>query len=162
MDRALLKSSSCAVCGAEAADHSGWFLLVENRWLDSLKVLFWHPLLAENPEMQSVCNRRHLKTLITHWLTQANLDYSSEAGSCLPLCDADPAQAETGPTYGVGGLVGELAVYRESLSHVWNGSPETLECILTALIGGLASKTPPPTRPPVEHSAEYSAEYALQ
>ena len=57
----------CAVCGREAGDGSGWFLVVENSWLDRLKILHWHPTLAEQGGMRSVCCKLHLKSA-THSL----------------------------------------------------------------------------------------------
>jgi len=161
MERVTSKSISCAVCGTETHDHSGWFLVVENRWMDRLKVLFWHPLLAKHSEMQSVCGKRHLKVLITHWLTQANLDYPTE-GACSPFSDSGRSPVETCAPHGVGRLVGELAVHRESFSHVWSGSPETLECILAALISGLSRNPPQVEVSWVDPTIELSMEYAFQ
>ena len=47
--------------------------MVENRWLDRLKILSWHSSLATQKDMKSVCCRQHLRALIAHWLTQASL-----------------------------------------------------------------------------------------
>ncbi len=116
--------------------------MVENRWLDRLKILSWHPLLARQKDMRSVCCRQHLKTLITYWLTQASLR--------LPPTHRLPRPKASGPTlidddFGlgpVGQLVGELAIHRESFSQVWSGSPATLECILDALVAIGAENKP--------------------
>jgi len=84
--------------------------------------------------MKSVCCRQHLKTLVSHWLSQANLRLSPGRYPPLPI-GSDPTLADfdLGPD-AVGRLVGELAVHRESFSRVWSGSAAALECILDALI----------------------------
>ena len=67
----------CAVCGRQTHDPA--FLVVEDSWLDRVKILGWHPVLAEQRGTRSVCGRRHLEILLTHWLTYANLDFSPSA-----------------------------------------------------------------------------------
>ncbi len=108
--------------------------MVENRWLDRLKILSWHSSLASQKDMRSVCCRQHLKALIAHWLTQASLRLPPALHPPLPI-GSDPTLADfdLGPD-SVGRLVGELAVHRESFSRVWSGSPAALEYILDALI----------------------------
>ncbi len=108
--------------------------MVENRWLDRLKILSWHSALASQKDMRSVCCQQHLKALIAHWLTQASLRLPPALHLPLPI-GSDPTLADfdLGP-HAVGRLVGELAVHRESFSRVWSGSPAALEYILDALI----------------------------
>ena len=135
MDYTFKKSLPCSVCGLDTFRHKGWFLVIENRWLDRLKILSWHPTLATQKDMKSVCCRQHLKTLIVHWLTQASLRVAPV--NLLPPIpigsDSGLADADLGPE-AVGRVVGELAVHRESFSRVWAGSPQSLEYILDALI----------------------------
>jgi hypothetical protein len=134
MDYAIRKRTPCSVCGLDTFGHTGWFLVVENRWLDRLKILSWHPSLARQKDAQSVCCGQHLRTLIAYWLTQASLR--------LPPAHRLPRPRSSDPTLtdvdfglrSVGRLVGELAVHRESFSRVWSGSPAALECILDALV----------------------------
>jgi len=134
MDYPIIKRSSCSVCGLDTFRHTGWFLVVENRWLDRLKILSWHSSLAMQKDMKSVCCRQHLKTLIAHWLTQASLRLPPAHDPPLPI-GSDPTltDIDLGP-HSLGRMVGELAVHRESFSRVWSGSPAALECILDALI----------------------------
>jgi hypothetical protein len=141
MDSRLPTCFPCAVCGIETNQHASWFLVVENRWLDRLRILCWHPVLAAQQDMLSVCGRQHLKTLVTHWLTEANLELHAGRDRVVPITSESQTEAELGPP-SVGRLVGELAVHRETFSRVWTGSPETLECILNALIGGVEPRTP--------------------
>ena len=136
MDYPIRKRSPCSVCGLDTFRHTGWFLVVENRWLDRLKILSWHPSLARQKDVQSVCCRQHLKTLIAHWLTEASLRLPPAHRLPLPI-GSDPALDRCRPStspISVGRLVGELAVHREAFSRVWSGSPAALECILDALV----------------------------
>ncbi|HLB91870.1 MAG TPA: hypothetical protein VJK27_06000, partial [Terriglobales bacterium] len=73
MEYQIKKRPSCAVCGLDTFRHTGWFLVVENRWLDRVKILTWHSSLACQNSMKSVCCREHLKALVSHWLSQASL-----------------------------------------------------------------------------------------
>ncbi len=133
MDNPIRKHSPCLVCDLDTLRHTGWFLVVENRWLDRLKILSWHPSLARQKNVQSVCCRRHLKTLLIHWLTEASLRLPT-AQPLPQTIGSDPAftDVDLGPQ-SPGRLVGELAVHREAFSRVWSGSPAALECILDAL-----------------------------
>jgi hypothetical protein len=139
MDYAMMKShmakrTACSVCGLDTFRHQGWFLVVENRWLDRIKILSWHSSLATQKDMKSVCCREHLKALIANWLTQASLRLPPSQYSAMPI-GSDPSLTDfdLGPD-AVGRVVGELAVHRESFSRVWSGSAAALECILDALI----------------------------
>src|ERR1035438_9061821 len=94
-DSARSKGRCCSVCGLDTFRHKGWFLVVENRWLDRLKILSWHSSLATQNGMRSVCCREHLKTLVAHWLTQASLRLTQAdfppftIDSDLPMGDVD-------------------------------------------------------------------------
>jgi hypothetical protein len=134
MDYPIMRRSPCCVCGLDTFRHTGWFLVIENRWLDRLRILSWHSSLASQRDMKSVCCHQHLKTLVAHWLTQASLRLPPAHYVPLPM-GSDPTLADVDlGRDSVGRLVGELAVHRESFSRVWSGSPATLECILDALI----------------------------
>src|SRR5260221_10566459 len=134
MDKLITKRSPCSVCSLDTFRRTGWFLVVENRWLDRLKILSWHASLASQKDMKSVCCRQHLKTLIAHWLNQASLRLPPTYNPPLPI-GSDPTltDVDLGPQ-SVGHLVGELAGHRESFSPVSAGSPEALEGIPRALI----------------------------
>src|SRR5271166_5898551 len=137
MDFLIPKRVPCSVCGFNTFRHDGWFLVVENRWLDHLKILTWHPSLAAQKDIKSACCRAHLKTLLAHWLEQASLRLIPQTDTdTLPMpITSDPAYTDVDPaSHFVGLLLGELSVHRESFSRVWTGSPESLECILDALI----------------------------
>ncbi len=144
MNSPIRKRTSCSVCGLDTFGHNGWFLVVENRWLDRLKILSWHPALARQRDMQSVCCRQHLKTLIEYWLTQASLRLPPAYRLPRPK-PSDPTRIDIDMDIdidvdddfrprSVSRVVGELAVHRESFSRVWSGSPASLECIFDALV----------------------------
>jgi hypothetical protein len=160
MDRSLPTLFPCAVCGIQTNRHGGWFLVVENHWLDRLRILSWHPVLAAQEDMLGVCGRQHLKTLITHWLTEANLELQGGRDRVLPITSESQTEADLGPL-AVGRLVGELAVHRETFSRVWTGSPETLECILNALLGDVEPRKPALNFSVFDLSSDYYRETAL-
>ena len=141
MELLITKRVPCSVCGVVTFRHDGWLLLVENRWLDHLKILTWHSALATRKEIKSACCREHLKTLVAHWLDHSNSRPLFRADTLAMPITSDPAQTELDldPRY-AGRLVGELSVHRESFSRVWTGSPEALECILEALIPAPSQK----------------------
>lgn len=133
MDCGILKHLPCAVCGLVTFRHDGWYLLMENRWLDHLKVLTWRASLAGKQEVRSACCREHLKVIVAYWLEEASLPQASpRLHLSIPLAGgedhADPEPQATGR------LIGELSVHRESWSRSWAGSPAALECILDVLI----------------------------
>jgi hypothetical protein len=134
MDNPITKPSPCSVCGLDIFRHAGWFLVVENRWLDRLKIHSWHSSLASQKDMTSVCCWEHLKALIDHWPNQASLRLPPARNPPLPT-GRDPtlSDVDLGP-HSVSHLLGELCVHRESFSRVWLGSPEAFECILDALL----------------------------
>jgi len=130
----VTKRLPCSVCGLDTLRRDGWYLVVENRWLDHLKILTWHASLASQHGVKSACSREHLKVLIAHWLDQDSLHLPRRAGELLPLT-SDPARDDVDiEPSAAGHLVGELSVYREAFSTMWTGSPTTLESIVEALI----------------------------
>lgn len=161
MELDLAHELSCVVCGIETKRHSGWFLVVENCWLDRVKVLSWHSLLAQEERMRGVCGKEHLKTLLTHWVNHANLQLIATGATPWPIAlDRSPTWPQD-CAFPVGRVVGELAVERESPSRVWTGSPESMECILDALIGGTEIQTRGGGLPFLDRPARYSREYAF-
>jgi hypothetical protein len=134
MNYPLTSRFPCSVCGLDTFQHYGWFLVVENRWMDRLKILSWHPSLAAQRDIKSACCRQHLKALIGHWLNQASLRLPPSDDQPRPIAGT-PARPDTDlDPLMVGRLVGELSVHRDAFSRGWTGSPATLECILDALI----------------------------
>jgi hypothetical protein len=135
MDCAITKRLPCSVCGLVALRHHNWFLAMENRWLDRLKVFTWHRSLAREQDVKSACCRLHLKVLVAYWLEQASLRLATPANHLpIPIGGyADDDELDLSADSG-GRVIGELSVCREPMSQGWVGSPETLESILDALI----------------------------
>jgi len=161
MDRDLAGRLSCVVCGIETKRHAGWFLLMDNCWLDRVRVLSWHPVLAREGRMRGVCGKEHLKTLVTHWLNHADLQLIASGASPLPPAIDGSQNGCNYSASSMGKVVGELTVQRESLSRVWTGSPEARECILNALIGEIRECPAAPVFPVANRATGYSAEYAI-
>jgi hypothetical protein len=169
MDCAITKRLPCSVCGLVTLRHHNWFLAMENRWLDRLKILTWHSSLAREADIKSACGREHLKVLVAYWLEQASLRLATPANHLpIPLAGyPDKDEIDLSPR-SEGRLIGELSVCREPLSRGWAGSPETLECILNALIpadtesepGALDIRTfdPLPSSAPSESSQSRSSQ----
>jgi hypothetical protein len=161
MDREVANRLSCAVCGIETKRHAGWFLVMDNCWLDRVKVLSWHPVLAREGRIRGVCGQLHLKRLLTHWLNHGNLQLLASGAAPWPIALDDTLAKSSYARFSVGRVVGELAVERDSSSPVWTGSPEAMECILDALIGGTEM---PPRRPEatsLKRWVGYSRDYAF-
>ena len=159
-DTSLPNQFSCAVCGIETNRHADWFLLAENRWLDRLRILAWHPVLATQEHILGVCCRQHLKTLITHWLNVGNLELQAERERVVPIASEDREHAAQ-DLPAVGWLVGELSVQRETFSRTWTGSVETLECILKALLKDVEPRSPDINFSVFDVYSEYYREIAV-
>jgi hypothetical protein len=135
MDCTITKRLPCSVCGLVTLRHDRWFLVMENRWLDHLKIFTWHSSLAREADVKSACSRQHLKVLVAYWLEEASLRLASPAHR-LPIPVAgipDRLDPDLDP-HAAGCMLGELSVCREPLSRGWSGSPEALECILEAIV----------------------------
>jgi hypothetical protein len=155
MEQLTLKRNPCSVCGLVSFGHNGWSLVVENRWLDHIKILNWHASLAARQEIKSACCRDHLKLLIVHWLEEASLRLLPYALNSAPPIAGSPSRRDLDLDQNSNGyLLGELSIHRETFSHVWTGSPAALDCILDALIpsaernSNCAAKYPPNAPPP--------------
>lgn len=153
---------SCAVCGIETKRHAGWFLVMENCWLDRVKVLAWHPVLAEEGRIRGVCGKLHLKTLLTHWLNHANLQLVAGGIAHLPVSLDTTRAGSNYLSFSVGRVLGELAVERDRLSPVWTGSAEAMECILDTLIGETETRSRELERTSLERLVGYSRDYAFR
>ncbi|MFY9676117.1 MAG: hypothetical protein WB817_09990 [Terriglobales bacterium] len=144
MDLPVLKRLPCSVCGLVTLGHEGWFLVMENRWLDRLKILTWHATLARQGNVRSACCREHLKLLVAYWLEESSLRLASPACRVpTPLAGIpEGSDAELGRN-AMGCFIAELSVSREPFSRAWKGSAESLESILEALTVTRSEKKPP-------------------
>jgi hypothetical protein len=160
MDRDLAQRLSCIVCGIETKRHTGWFLVMDNCWLDRVKIFAWHPVLARSERIRGVCGKPHLKAVLTHWLNHASLQLVGEGSAVVP--PAADKHGGSDPSFAaVGRALGELAVARDPLSPGWTGSPEAMECILNALIGETESRLQPLALASLERLLGYPRNYAF-
>lgn len=131
---------TCAICGERGLGEEGWFVLMENRWTDRLKILAWNEQLASAAGAHLACGAAHVQQLVVHWMTMGSLEYpfaqaprsTTTAGhrrlKAIPHAEADLRGTR---------VVGELAVHRESLERILQESPESLITILEALTSAL-------------------------
>jgi hypothetical protein len=135
----------CTICGELRTSNQRWFLIVEDRWQDKLKILHWDDRLAAVPGIHGACSSEHLQQLVVHWMTMGSLDhpfaraaYSMEGYARrrsprppMERCESSGAR-----------LIGELAVHRESMQRVLRESPASVQTILDALLSALRRDVP--------------------
>jgi hypothetical protein len=136
------RKASCAICGEERQAGEDWFVLVENRWTDRLKILTWNETLASSAGTHLACGAAHVQQLVVHWMTMGTLEYPfAEAPSAITSTrlrrTREPHEPEAEPSGSR--LVGELAVHRESLERIVRENPESLAAILEALTSALTN-----------------------
>jgi hypothetical protein len=148
----------CSICGEVRENPEGWFILVENRWTDRLKILSWNETLARIEGARSACSAPHVQQMVVHWMTMGSLDspfadtadtHRFKAVFRLKVIN----QAETDVTSSR--VLGELAVHRESLLSILRDNPESLAAILEALTSALTNDHPPvPKNEKIEEESE--------
>ncbi|MGA3197010.1 MAG: hypothetical protein ABSD39_18600 [Terriglobales bacterium] len=135
MNVLFTKRFPCSVCGLTSHRHDGWFQVIENRWLDRLRILTWHDSLATQTEIRSACSRHHLRILIGYWLEEASLRLLPHPDADqMPLAGTSTRQDIDLDARSAGYLLGELSVHRETFARSWAGSPAAFEGILDALM----------------------------
>lgn len=144
----------CAVCGRGRTIESGWFLLIESRWQDKVKILRWHNLLAAQQGVHKVCCAAHVQELVVHWMATGSLTYPfarvkpQTLRSRAVLVEA-PVELDTR----AGEQVGELAIHRESIQRVLRDNPHSLIAILDALLEALREEPQPGKAASVEEES---------
>jgi hypothetical protein len=133
----------CAICLESRLGGDGWFLLMENRWTDRLKILGWNDTLASEAGVFAACGAEHVQQLVIHWMAMGTLEYPfarvhREVKRSVRRNSALPPAPEP-DTRGIK-VYGELAVHRESLERVLSENPQSLASILLALISALGGQ----------------------
>jgi hypothetical protein len=139
--------AECAICGRAKAIQDHWYLMIESRWQDKVKILQWHEQLATQAEIYQLCSAAHVQELVVHWMTTGGLDY--------PFARLE--KRERTPSHHVARAVseadlrnvqqiGELAIHRESIERILRESPYSLTAILDALLSALEC-SPAPAKP---------------
>lgn len=67
--------ATCAICGEERQRGEEWFVLVENRWTDRLKIPSWNETLALSTGTHLACGATHVQQLVVHWMTMGTMEY---------------------------------------------------------------------------------------
>src|ERR1700742_216388 len=70
-----IATPECAICGRTKGAEDGWFLMVESRWQDKVKILQWHHQLAGQAGIHRVCGPSHAQELVVHWMTTGSMNY---------------------------------------------------------------------------------------
>lgn len=138
--------ATCAICGEVQQQGNGWFMLVENRWTDRLKILAWNGTLAGTEGVHLACGTSHVQQLVVHWMTMGSLDFPfAEAPVAYTAKRVSKAKTLDQPNGYVSSsrVLGELAVDRESLRRVLRENPESLVAVLEALTSALRSEPLP-------------------
>lgn len=133
----------CAICGEPRSTEEGWFLLMENRWTDRLKVLTYNPTLATQEGIFCACGSPHVRELVLHWMITGRLDYPfAQLDPDVPSPNSTTGTVCAEPDISASLVVGELAVHRESLTRVLCENPQSLSGILEALLAALNRVSP--------------------
>ena len=132
----------CTICLQSHGKNENWFLLLENRWTDRLKIFGWNEKLASHPVVHAACSVGHVQQLVVHWVTTGTLDYpfacsrfSDMEGIATPT-DVPVSRSEPDTAEAV--VLGELAVDRESMERILIENPESLGSLLAALSEALS------------------------
>lgn len=149
------KRFMCTICGEYTNHGQGWFLVVEDSWLDRLKVLHWNEGLAGHAQMHCLCSAAHVRELVAHWMATGSLAYpfasvSSPAQKVSIRASKKGLEASTKLEIHSDWLIGELAVHRQSLERALSEHPQCLSTILEALTGALGTAPIPPKLSPVQ------------
>ena len=83
---------TCEICGIERGKSDRWFLLLEDRWQDTLKILRWEPHLAPELGIQRLCCSAHLQQLVCQWMLAGSLAY---VPADMPLKDLLAHKSDT-------------------------------------------------------------------
>ncbi len=142
-----LRIRECTICGETRSGQARWFLVMEDRWQDKLKILHWDNFLAAHGGIHCVCCPSHLQQLVVHWMSTGSLDHPFAARVSGGESQTNPPASQLAinslPSSGVR-QIGELSVHRESMQRVLNENPQSLQAILDALLGALQRDTPRP------------------
>ena len=130
---------NCALCHEPKVPGAEWFQLIENRWMDRLKIFRFQEVQALRPTTFNVCGTAHLRELIVHWMTTGRLDFPfaevSFGHSCLlSLRAKSPQRPIADPVLPQFAYVAELAVHRHSLIRILRENPHALSEVLEELI----------------------------
>jgi hypothetical protein len=135
----------CTICGEPRTGKQRWYLVLEDRWQDKVKILHWDDRLASVPGIHGACSSEHLRQLVVHWMTMGSLDHPFARAACSMESYSRKRSPRPVMEHCEGGsapLIGELAVHRESMQRVLRESPASVQTILDALLSALRRDVP--------------------
>lgn len=131
----------CILCAKQGRGGRNWFLLVENRCQDKLRVLRWEPHLAGQADVHSVCSAEHVLELVVHWMTTGSVEYPFARFGPDSAWNSRTRMRQESETNQVpaarGVALGELSIDRTSVQRLLSEKPECLHVILRALLEAL-------------------------
>ena len=128
----------CTICGREKTK-PGWFLVVENRWEDKLKVFQWDDRLAIKSGVHEVCSAAHARELALYWMSTATLNYPfvrSDYRECRGIFPTANSHLHANDAQ----ELGALSVHRDSITRVLSENPNSLNPLLDELVLALRPK----------------------
>ena len=129
----------CRICGEQNRTGQTWFLVLQDTWLDRLKILRWNDRLAAHPQIHFVCSPAHVGELVVHWMATGSVAYPLLSANQQPKTSKLTGHHQPAETCDISpeALIGELAVHRESLDRTLRDHPEGLSTILNALLSAV-------------------------
>jgi len=133
--------TGCALCRSEKPEGQGWFVLTEDQWEDKLRIFQCSEEFAELDGVFCACSPAHVQQLVAHWVANGPLNYPFVGSGGITR--RTPTRRNALTTASVTSdlhcatLLGELAVYRESLNRALLENPQCLVSILDALTSEL-------------------------
>ncbi len=85
-------NDTCDICGVERDKSDRWFLLLEDRWQDTLKILRWGSQLAPEFGTQRLCCSAHLQQVVCQWMLAGSL---AHVPAGMPLKDLSAPKSDT-------------------------------------------------------------------
>ena len=134
--------TGCALCRSEKPEGQGWFVLTEDQWEDKLRIFQCSEEFAELDGVFCACSPAHVQQLVAHWVANGPLNYPFVGSGGITR--RTPTRRNALTTASVTSdlhcatLLGELAVYRESLNRALL---ENLQC-LVSILDALTSELP--------------------
>jgi hypothetical protein len=115
----------CSVCGMIKAETESWFLLVENRWHDRLKIVRWDENAAKFDTTYHACGLAHAREFLHAWVTAGEL-LPPHKMTLRPFPEEQSDEVQS---------IGDLSIHRHSLKNTPEGLKSLLDAVVCALKG---------------------------
>ncbi len=126
----------CEICGARKRKQGGWYLVAQDRWGDSLRILFWDETVTSRPDVQAFCCPAHVQQFVARWLAAApGIEPLAALPGQKPALELTSQQEQRLQE----ALIGELQVSRAALHRGFATERESTLSILDAIEAVLES-----------------------